>query len=106
METTTLYRKIGKRYIKQDDYLNEKGLPCGLYLFYKPSYKGEHLAMMNMIHYAKVHDIKDISSFCDIFVKYESKILEKLQIEIDIFKNSYTVSDLAMIMLKIMSELK
>jgi hypothetical protein len=31
-ETTTLYKKLGKRYVKHDDYLDDKGLPQGLYL--------------------------------------------------------------------------
>jgi molybdopterin biosynthesis enzyme MoaB len=68
METTTLYKKVGKKYVKHDDYGHEGGLPCGLYLFYKPKYNGEHSAMMNMMHYAKVHNIIDVATFSDIYV--------------------------------------
>ena len=29
-ETLTLYKKVGKRYVKYDDYRDPRGLPCGL----------------------------------------------------------------------------
>jgi hypothetical protein len=38
----TFYEKVGKRYRKVNDYYEDRGLPEGLYLFYKPDYKGEH----------------------------------------------------------------
>lgn len=79
METLTLYKKSGKRYVKHDDYLDERGLPCGLYLFYKPNYKGEHSAMMNMIHYAKVHDIQDAGRFSDLYVTHKDKLRDAVE---------------------------
>ena len=74
METTTLYRKVGKRYVKHNDYLRDAGLPCGLYLFYKPTYKGQHSAMINMLHYAKVHNIMDVATFSDIYANIGDKM--------------------------------
>lgn len=68
-ETTTLYKKVGKRYVKHDDYLDDVGLPEGLYLFYK---NGKE--MMSMLHYAKVHDIQNVGRFCDLYVAHYDKI--------------------------------
>lgn len=73
-ETTTLYRKVGKRYVKHDDYLDDKGLPEGLYLVYKTRNSIEPNAMMSILHYAKVHDIQNVGKFCDLFVAHEDKI--------------------------------
>lgn len=90
-KTTTLYKKVGKRYIKHDDYLDDVGLPQGLYLFYK---NGN--AMMSMMHYAKVHDIQNVGRFCDLYVAHYDKINEAVR------KATYDNHDLTM---KIISEL-
>lgn len=105
METLTLYKKVGKRYVKFDDYRDERGLPCGLYLFYKPNVNGEHQAMMNMIHYAKVHEIQNVAKFSDLFVVHSDKIADKLT---DFFsKNqSFSSSDLTKEILKSLSEIE
>ena len=79
METLTLYKKVGKRYVKFDDFREDRGLPCGLYLFYKPNSRGEHQAMMNMIHYAKVHEIQNVAKFCDLYVAHSDKIADALR---------------------------
>lgn len=108
METLTLYKKVGRRYIKHDDYFDERGLPIGLYLFYKENYKGEHSAMMNMIHYAKVHDIKNIGKFSDIYSNFGEKIQTEIHKSISDFrdkKDAPTISDLANIVCKVLSEL-
>ena len=77
--TTTLYEKVGKRYKVYNEYFNEKGLPCGLYLFYKPNDLGEHKAMKSMIHYAKVHDIKNVGKFCDLLAGHEDNVAEAIR---------------------------
>lgn len=86
-ETTTLYKKVGKRYVKHDDYLDDVGLPEGLYLFYK---NGK--AMMSMLHYAKVHDIKNVGRFCDLYVAHYDKINDA--VEKAVRKGEFSVSDL------------
>lgn len=86
-ETTTLYRKVGKRYVKHDDYLDDKGLPEGLYLIYK---NGK--AMMYMLDYAKVHDIQNVGRFCDLFVGHEKNINDA--VEKVIRKGEFSISDL------------
>ena len=86
-ETTTLYKKVGKRYVKHDDYLDDKGLPEGLYLIYK---NGN--AMMSMLHYAKVHDIQNVGRFCDLYVAHYDKINEA--VEKAIRKGEFSISDL------------
>ena len=86
-ETTTLYKKVGKRYVKHDDYLDDKGLPEGLYLFYK---NGN--AMMSMLHYAKVHDIQNVGRFCDIFVAHQAKISDAVEKALE--KGGFSVNDL------------
>lgn len=91
-ETKTLYRKVGKKYVKHDDYLDERGLPCGLYLFYNPNYLGEHKAMMNMLHYAKVHDIRNVDNFCNLFVAHEKEIAEA--VEKAIRQGGYSIRDI------------
>lgn len=93
METLTLYKKVGKRYFKHEDYLDERGLPCGLYLFYKPNIYGEHQAMMNMIHYAKVHEIKNVAKFSDLFVAHSDKIADALR-NCLLNENQLTTNDL------------
>jgi len=92
-ETTTLYRKVGKRYIKHDDYINEKGLPQGLYLFYKPNSLGENSAMMSMLHYAKVHDIQNVGKFCDLIVGHQSKLREAIRKTLE-KQGGFSVNDL------------
>lgn len=93
-ETTTLYKKVGKRYVKQDDYLDEKGLPEGLYLFYKNGNSIEPNAMMNMLHYAKVHDIQNVGRFCDLFVAHENKISNFIAKVLVKRRHNLSVSDL------------
>ena len=108
METTTLYKKVGRRYVKHDDYLTETGLPVGLYLFYKENYKGEHSAMMNMLHYAKVHDIKNVGKFCDIWAANEDVLNTKIREGIDNWmkeKGNYTTNELSIIVCKALSEI-
>ena len=98
-ETTTLYKKVGRRYIKFDDFLEDKGLPQGLYLFYKPNHREESSAMMNMLHYAKVHDIKDIGKFSDLIVNHEEKLLNVIR---EAIKQPFSIDGLAN---KILAEL-
>jgi hypothetical protein len=92
MSQLTLYKKIGKRYVKHDDYLEPAGLPCGLYLFYKPNHTGEHKAMINIMHYAKVHDIKNVGRFSDLIAGHEDILLRVIS-DI-IFKGNYSASEL------------
>ena len=106
---TTLYKKVGRKYVKHDDYLEEKGLPEGLYLFYKPNYKGEHSAMMNMLSYAKVHSITDVGKFSDLWVAYEEKLTDAIGKAIDNHikeHNGYRLNDLSIIVCKALSETK
>lgn len=96
-----LYKKVGKRYVKHDDYRDEKGLPCGLYLFYKPNHKGEHTAMMNMVHYAKVHEIQNVAKFCDLYVAHADKIADALS---EALKEPLSIEDLVKTILAKLSE--
>ena len=102
METLTLYKKVGRRYLKHDDYLDERGLPCGLYLFYKPNYKGEHQAMMNMIHYAKVHDVHDVGKFSDLISGKEKELSDVIS---KVLQSNYSTSDLTMAILAELSKI-
>jgi len=105
----TLYEKVGKRYRKVNDYYEDRGLPEGLYLFYKPDYKGEHRAMMSMLHYAKVHQIEDVGRFCDLWVKHEDVLIKEISEGIDAWvkeKKQYSIHDLAMIVCKTLSNIK
>lgn len=78
-KTTTLYKKVGKRYVKHDDYLDEIGLPEGLYLFYKTRNCCTTNAMMSMLHYAKVHDIQNVGKFCDLYVAHHEIIADAIR---------------------------
>lgn len=78
-KTTTLYKKVGKRYIKHDDFLDDIGLPEGLYLFYKTKNHDNVNAMMSMLHYAKVHDIQNVGKFCDLYVAHHEKIADAIR---------------------------
>lgn len=93
-KTTTLYEKIGNRYFEHDTYLDEKGLPQGLYLFYKTNKSKEPNAMMSMLHYAKIHNIQNVPSFCDLYVAHEEKIKDAIK-KVIFSDKQYSVSDLA-----------
>lgn len=103
-KTTTLYKKVGKRYVKHDDYLDEVGLPEGLYLFYKTRESIEPNAMMSMIHYAKVHDIQNVGRFCDLFVAHQDKINEA--VEVALRKGEFSISDLTKQIIAELSNIK
>ena len=106
-ETTTLYKKVGRRYVKHDDYLDERGLPEGLYLFYQNNHKGEHTSMKNMLHYAKVHDIQNIEKFSDIWVAYGEDIIKAISDEYDkwIKENKvFSINELATMVCKVLSK--
>ena len=103
-----LYKKQGRRYIKVDRF-EDTGLPEGLYLFYKPDYKGEHSAMMNMLHYAKVHQIENVGKFCDFWVKHEEVLTKEISKSIDEWikeKKSYSINDLSILVCKALSNIK
>lgn len=103
-----LYKKKGKRYIKVDRF-EDTGLPKGLYLFYKPDYKGEHSAMMNMLHYAKVHQIENVGKFCDFWAKHEEVLTKEISKNIDEWikeKKSYSINDLSILVCKALSNIK
>lgn len=82
----TLYKKEGRKYVPVS-YYDVTGYPPGLYLLYSPDYKGEHTAMMNMLHYAKVHDIKNVGKFCDLIVS-QDVLQEKLYKELEEFSKA------------------
>jgi len=106
MNETTLYKKIGRRYVKHDDFLDPKGLPQGLYLFYKPNYLGEHSAMMSMLHYAKVHDVQEVGKFCDLIVGHEKKLDEAIRTFLENRKEvGFSVNDLTLEILAIITKL-
>ena len=100
-ETTTLYKKVGKRYIKHNDYLNDVGLPEGLYLFYKTRNCVKTNAMMSMLHYAKVHDIQNVGRFCDLYVAHHEIIADAIR-KAATKDVQFTINDLT---IKIISEL-
>ena len=106
---TTLYKKVGRRYVEHDTYSdNLNNLPQGLYLLYKPNYKGEHSAMMNMLHYAKVHSITDIGKFSDLWVAHEEKLNVAIRQGIDDWikeKGNYSTNELSIIVCKALSKL-
>lgn len=106
---TILYKKVGRRYKEYNSYLDEKGLPEGLYMFYKHS-SGE--GMKNMLYYTKLHDFKEMGKFCDFYKAYQEQIQNQLRTKLDEFYNSdygkkgYTSSDLTDVILKTLSEIK
>lgn len=103
-----LYKKQGRRYIKVDRF-EDTGLPEGLYLFYKPNYKGEHSAMMNMLHYAKVHQIENVGKFCDFWVKHEEVLNKEISKNINEWikeNKSYSINDLIILVCKTLSNIK
>ncbi len=102
----TLYKKVGRKYVPVN-YYDVTGYPPGLYLLYQPDYKGEHTAMMNMLHYAKVHDIKNVGKFCDLITSADV-LQEKLYKAVDDFaknnNNSYSRQDIVNILLKLIAD--
>jgi hypothetical protein len=107
---TVLYKKVGRRYVEHNAYSdNLNGLPEGLYLLYKENYKKEHSAMMNMLHYVKVHSITDVGKFSDLWVAYEDKLNVAIRQGIDNWvkeKGNYSTNDLSVIVCKALSEIK
>ena len=101
----TLYKKEGRRYVPVN-YYDVTGYPPGLYLLYKPDYKGEHTAMMNMIHYAKVYDIKNVGKFCDLVSSSEvlsQKLHEGVKEWVETH-GSYSWQDIVNILLKLIAD--
>ena len=107
---TTLYKKVGRKYVKHNTYSdNLNGLPEGLYLLYKNDYDGKHSAMINMLHYAKVHSITDVGKFSDLWVAYEELLNKTIREGIDKWikeKGNYSTNDLSIIVCKSLSEIK
>ena len=108
MKEKELYKKVGKRYVVYNNYFDETGLPEGLYLLYKYNHNGGHSAMMNMLHYAKVHDIKNVGKFCDMWVAYEEVLNKAIREGIDNWvkeKGNYSTNELSIIVCKALSEI-
>jgi hypothetical protein len=106
---TVLYKKVGRRYVEHNAYSdNLNGLPEGLYLLYKENYKKEHSAMMNMLHYVKVHSITDVAKFSDLWVKHEEVLNKTIEEAINKWfedRKTYSTNDLSIIVCKALSEL-
>lgn len=67
--------------------------------------------MMNMLHYARVHDIKNIDLFSDIYVKYEEQIHKAIEENIKKFteseqfqKNGFSRTELCNILIKTLAD--
>lgn len=99
----TYYKKVGRKYIPIEHYEME-GVPEGLYLFYKKQYSH---GMMNMLSYAKLHDIKNINKWSDLEINFGDELREKLNQEIESWiqkEKRYSLQDLTNIVFKVISE--
>lgn len=99
----TYYKKVGRKYIPIEHYELE-GVPEGLYLVYKGDYFEGRL---NALHVTRVHEIKNIGKWADIYNKYNTKLTNTICERIDKWikeKGQYSIQDLSNTVITVLSE--
>ena len=104
----TYYIKKGRKYIPTERYTID-GVQEGLWLVCKKPHSTEH---REMLHAVKVHDINNVGRFCDFYKAHHeqiksfiSKNYEKFHEEKKASGGYFSMSDLADIIIKSLSEI-
>lgn len=109
METSTVYKKVGRRYIPIHT-INIDGVQEGLWLVIKNSYSKQ---FRELLHLIKTHELVDVGKFSDFYKAHHEEIQKHLGVNYEKFigklreeNKGFSTSDLVDVVIKTLSEIK